>query len=136
MVKSCHANAADVHAGALADGVESLENGDVFGGVVAGCHVYNCALKRSLRFFLVTTIVTAIPVQLVHPAAAAVSEDVAVPGGRAALGKTFDIDPIPDRARFVSEFARLLHGLSDRKATLPEILAQQLRQSAAGASGT
>ena len=47
---------------------------------------------------------------------------------------TFDIHPIPDRARFVSEFARLLHGLSDRKPTLPEILAQQLRQSAAGAA--
>src|SRR4051812_42472326 len=94
-------------------------------------------LKRTLRFFLVTTIVTAIPVQLVHPAAAAaVSEDVAVRGGRAALAKTFDIDPVPDRARFVSELARLLHGLSDRKATLPEILAQQLRQSAAAASGT
>ena len=94
-------------------------------------------MKCALRFFLVTTIVTAIPVQLVHPAAAAtVSEDVAIPGGRAALAKTFDIDPIPDRARFVSELARLLHGLSDRKATLPEILAQQLRQSVAGSSGT
>ena len=93
-------------------------------------------MKRSLGFFLATTIVAAIPVQLVHPAAtAAVSEDVPVSGGRAALARTFDIQPIPDRARFVSEFARLLHGLSDRKPTLPEILAQQLRQSAAGASG-
>jgi hypothetical protein len=90
-------------------------------------------LKRLLRFFLVTTIVAAIQVHLA--AAATVSEDVPVRGGRAALAATFGIQPIPDRARFVSEFARLLHGLSDRKPTLPEILSQQLRQSAASAAG-
>ena len=79
---------------------------------------------------LATTIVAAIPLHL--GAAAAVSEDVPIRGGRAALAATFGIKPIPDRARFVSEFARLLHGLSDRKPMLPEVLAQQLRQSASG----
>jgi hypothetical protein len=135
MMKPGHSDP-PMYAGALADRVQSLENCDVFGGVVAGCHVYNCALKRLQRAFLVTTIVAAIQAHLVPLAAAAiVSEDVPVPGGRAALAATFQIAPIPDRARFVSEFARLLHGLSDRKATLPEVLKQQLRQSAAAASG-
>jgi len=87
-------------------------------------------LKRLPRFLLATTIVAAIPLHL--GAAAAVSEDVPIRGGRAALAATFGIKPIPDRARFVSEFARLLHGLSDRKPMLPEVLAQQLRQSASG----
>jgi hypothetical protein len=90
-------------------------------------------LKRLRRFLLATTIVAAIQVQVA--AAATVSEDVPVPGGRAALAGTFDIHPIPDRARFVSELARLLYGLSDRKATAPEILRQQLHQSVASASG-
>jgi hypothetical protein len=51
-----------------------------------------------------------------------------------ALAAAFDIQPVPDRARFVSEFARLLHGRSDRKIVPPEILASQLRRSAASAS--
>lgn len=74
---------------------------------------------------------------LLHPAAAAatVSEEVPVPGGRAALAGVFNIHPVPDRARFVGEFARLLHGRSDRKPIAPEILWQQLHQSAASASG-
>jgi len=94
-------------------------------------------LKPPLGFFLATTIVAAISLQPAYLAAAtAVSEDVPVAGGRAALAAAFDISPIPDRARFVGEVARLLHGLSDRKATLPEILMQQLRQSAAAATGT
>jgi hypothetical protein len=48
--------------------------------------------------------------------------------GREALAGAFGVQPVPDRARFVSEFARLLHGLPDRKPLPPEILRQQLRQ--------
>jgi hypothetical protein len=33
MMEAGGADAADVHAGALANGLEALENGDVFGGV-------------------------------------------------------------------------------------------------------
>ena len=44
MVEPGRADAADIHAGALADGLQSFENGDVFGGVVRGCHVYNVRL--------------------------------------------------------------------------------------------
>jgi hypothetical protein len=37
MVQSRAADAAEVHAGALADGLEALQDGDVFGGI-RGCH--------------------------------------------------------------------------------------------------
>ena len=42
-------------------------------------------------------------------AAAAVSEDVPVPGGTAALAQALGIDPAPDRGRFVYEITRLLY---------------------------
>ena len=48
MVQSGGADAADVHAGTLADRLEPLENGDVFRGVVRGCHVYSRVKRRSL----------------------------------------------------------------------------------------
>ncbi len=95
----------------------ALENGDVFGGGVRRCHVYNRGLNRPLRLLLVTTIVAAIPMRIA--VAAAVSEDVPVPGGRAALAAALGIRPVPDRARFVSELARLVHGLPDQKAPRP-----------------
>ena len=44
VMQSSRADAADVHARPLADGLQAFENGDVFRGVVRGCHVYNCAL--------------------------------------------------------------------------------------------
>jgi hypothetical protein len=37
VVQSRRADAADVHAGALPDGLETLQNGDVFGCVVGHC---------------------------------------------------------------------------------------------------
>jgi hypothetical protein len=39
VVQAGRSDAADVHAGAFADGVEALENGDVFRGVAGGGHV-------------------------------------------------------------------------------------------------
>ena len=49
------------------------------------------------------------PRALPRAAAAAVSEDVPVPGGTAALAQALGIDPAPDRGRFVYEIARLLY---------------------------
>ena len=64
-------------------------------------------LKPSLLRLLCTTIVA---VFQLHPAAAAaVSEDVPVPGGTVALAQALGIDPAPDRGRFVYEIARLLY---------------------------
>ena len=105
--------------------VLALENGDVFGGGVRRCHVYNRGLNRPLRLLLVSMIVAAIPMRIA--VAATVSEDVPVPGGRAALATALGIRLVPDRARFVSELARLVHGLPDQKPRVPEILAQDLR---------
>src|SRR5688572_24891428 len=47
--------------------------------------------------------------RLVATAAPVVSEDVPVPGGTAALAKALDIDPVPDRARFAAELARIIY---------------------------
>src|SRR5262245_34873869 len=47
--------------------------------------------------------------RLVTAAAPAVSEDVPVPGGTAALAKALEIDPVPDRARFAAELARIIY---------------------------
>ena len=47
--------------------------------------------------------------RLVAAAAPVVSEDVPVPGGTAALAKALEIDPVPDRARFAAELARIIY---------------------------
>ena len=94
--------------------------------------VYNRVLNRLLRFLLATTIVATIPVSLAG--AATPSEDVPVPGGRAALAAALGIHPVPDRARFVGELARLVHGLSDRNARDSEVLARELHLGAASAA--
>src|SRR3954465_958885 len=67
-----------------------------------------CVLKRLGRLSLATMIVAAIQAHLVS--AATVSEDAPVAGGRAAIAAAFDVQPIPDRARFVGEMARLIYG--------------------------
>src|SRR5262245_10204827 len=45
VLQSRGATSDDVHAGPFPDGLEPFENGDVFRGVVARCHVYNFALN-------------------------------------------------------------------------------------------
>src|SRR3954468_3384396 len=117
MMEAGRADASDVHPGTLADRPETLENGDVFGGVVRGCHVYNVRLlKPSLLRLLCTTIVAVF--QLHSAAAAAVSEDVPVPGGTASLAQSLGIDPAPDRGRFVYDVSRLLYNSPEgRKPT-------------------
>src|ERR1700690_2911636 len=92
-------------------------------------------LRRPLLFLACTTIVAVIEG---HPAAAvAVSEDLPVPGGVAAFAEALDIRPAPDRARFVSEVARLVHGLPTRPITTVPTLVRAMRQLAlSGASRT
>ena len=46
VVQPGRADAADVHPGALADGLQTFENRDVFRSVVAGGHVYNSLFVR------------------------------------------------------------------------------------------
>jgi len=89
-------------------------------------------LKRLLRLFLATTIVAAIQV---HPGAAAVSEDIPIPGGTAAVAAALGIHPVPDRGRFLSEVARLLYGLPDRRASGAEAVVGRLRQSIPSTEG-
>ena len=129
VVQSGRADAADIHAGALPDRLESLENGDVFGGVVGGGHGYNCALKRALLVALCSTIVAAFEGRLA--AAAAVSEDVPVPGGRAAVAQALGFDAVPDRGRFVAELTRLVEGFSPRKRLSVPAILQPLTQQPA-----
>src|SRR3954467_5180133 len=106
MMEAGRADAPDIHAGALADRLETFENGDVFGGVVRRCHVYNVRLlKPSLLRLLCSTIVAVF--QLHSAAAAAVSEDVTVPGGTVTLAQALGIDQVPDRGRFMYEITRI-----------------------------
>src|SRR5262245_29651399 len=116
VVKPGRANTADIHARTLANGLETLENGDVFRGVVRRCHVYNVRLvTRTALCLCCFTIVAA----FASPLAAAVvaSQDVPVPGGTAALARALGIDPVPDRARFMSELTRLVYDTDARNPT-------------------
>ena len=55
--------------------------------------------------------------RLVTAAAPGVSEDVPVPGGTAALAKALEIDPVPDRARFAAELARIIYDDTKQRRT-------------------
>jgi hypothetical protein len=68
------------------------------------------------RLVLCSTIVAAFQVRLA--ARPTISEDVPVPGGIAAFARALDIDPAPDRARFVAELTRLPYDLQRFKALL------------------
>src|SRR5262245_20198934 len=57
---------------------------------------------------LLSTVMMIAP-RVVAAAAPGVSEDVPVPGGTAALAKALEIDPVPDRARFAEELARIIY---------------------------
>jgi hypothetical protein len=65
--------------------------------------------------------------RLVATAAPGVSEDVPVPGGTAALAKALDIDPVPDRARFAAELARIIYEDSKQRRTDARSKFRQLR---------
>ena len=64
-------------------------------------------------------------------AAAAVSEDVPVPGGTALLARSLGIDPVPDRGRFVYEITRLLYNAPEGRKPTADAYLVALRQSVA-----
>ena len=64
--------------------------------------------------------------RLVAAAAPAVSEDVPVPGGTAALAKALEIDPVPDRARFAAEVARIIYDDTKERRTYVDSKFRQL----------
>jgi hypothetical protein len=63
--------------------------------------------------------------------AAAVSEDVPVPGGTAALAQSLGIDPAPDRGRFIYDVTRLLYNAPEGRKPSAEAYLLASRQSAA-----
>jgi hypothetical protein len=65
--------------------------------------------------FSFLTIVAAFQMQLA--AAGGVSESVPVPGGTVAMARSLGVMPVPERARFVAELARLLHFSAERAGT-------------------
>ena len=67
-------------------------------------------------------------------AAGPVTEDVPVPGGTVAMARSLGIAPVPDRARFVSELARLTHQASEDRNTTRAKAASQLHQGRASGS--
>jgi len=78
-------------------------------------------LKTLLRLLCITIVAV---FQCYPAAAAAVSEDVPVPGGTLALAQALGIDPAPDRGRFVYEISRLLYNSPDgRKGSADTYLA-------------
>jgi hypothetical protein len=85
-------------------------------------------LKPSLLRLLCSTIVAVF--QLHSAAAAAVSEDVPLPGGTIALAQALGIDPAPDRGRFVYEISRLLYNSPEGRKPAAEAYLLALRQSA------
>lgn len=69
----------------------------------------SAASWRQATFARVVLLVTAIAALAPRASAAAVSEDVPVPGGTAALAQALGIETTPDRGRFVYEISRLLY---------------------------
>jgi hypothetical protein len=69
-----------------------------------------------LRAVLCVSIVAAFPLS----AGAAASEDIPIPGGRAALVDVAGIRAAPERARFVAEVTRLIFETSSRERRRPE----------------
>src|SRR3954469_168725 len=63
-------------------------------------------------------------------AAAAVSEDVPVPGGTVALAQALGIDPAPDRGRFIYEISRLLYNVPEGRKPSSDAYLSAARQAA------
>src|SRR6266567_9384562 len=71
--------------------------------------------ERPLLLSLSASIVAALGFHVQLAASITVSEDVHVPGGRAAVAKALGLEATPDRARFVAELTRLLPDAARRK---------------------
>jgi hypothetical protein len=78
---------------------------------------------------LVITIVAAFPLRAV--AATTLSEDVPLPGGTAAFARLLGIDPVPERARFVYEIARLVYNAPEGRKSAADAYLLAMRQRAA-----
>ena len=83
-------------------------------------------MNRLQRYLPFTTIVAAF---VLLPAAAAVSDDVPLPGGTAALSRALGIDPVPDRSRFLFEITRLVYDTPEGRRPAADAFLQALRQS-------
>ena len=89
-------------------------------------------MSRLFRFGSAALCTTIVAVFQLHPAAAAaVSEDVPVPGGTVAFAQTLGIDPAPDRGRFVYEITRLLYNTPDGRKPSADAYLQAVHQAAA-----
>jgi hypothetical protein len=64
--------------------------------------------------------------RVIATAESSVSEDVPVPGGTAALAKALEIDPVPDRARFAAELARIIYDDTKERRTFARSKFRQL----------
>jgi hypothetical protein len=64
-------------------------------------------------------------------AAAAVSEDIPVPGGAAALAQSLGFDSVPERGRFIYEITRLLYNTPDGRKPAADAYLTAARQAAA-----
>ncbi|OLC50415.1 MAG: hypothetical protein AUH43_05135 [Acidobacteria bacterium 13_1_40CM_65_14] len=73
-------------------------------------------MKPPILVLVCITLVAAFQVRLAA-AVVAVSQDVPVPGGTAALAHALAIDPVPDRGRFISELTRLVYDTDARNPT-------------------
>jgi hypothetical protein len=62
----------------------------------------------ALRGLMAAAVLLLAPL-VVASASPGVSEDVPVPGGTAALAQAIGIEPVPDRARFAAELARIVY---------------------------
>jgi hypothetical protein len=89
--------------------------------------------SRVCRVALFLTIVAAFQLR---PAAAAVTEDVPLPGGTAAFAQSLGIDPVPDRGRFMYEVTRLLYNTPEgRRPSADAALAAMRTAIARGLRG-
>jgi hypothetical protein len=80
----------------------------------------------AFRFLLLNALVLVRP----SPTAAAVSEDVPVPGGTVALARSLGIDPAPDRGRFIYEVTRLLYNSPEGRKPSADAYLLAARQAA------
>ena len=125
-------DAADVHAWPFPNRLQAFEYGDVFGGVVRGCHVYNVRLVRDaasverLLLCVCSLIVAAFQAPLAR--AAAIVEDAPVPGSTAAFARALGVDPTPDRARYMHEMTRLVYDTTEFRVPAVAAFLQALRQ--------
>ena len=84
-------------------------------------------VKRRWLWLLCTTIVTAFPLR--PAAAAAISTEVPLPGGTVALARALDVDPVPDRGRFIFEITRLAYGLPEGSRMQAEAFLRTVREA-------